>query len=302
MLSAGGSGGEVAFYGGTFTSLESRHQEAFLGAVRPQLEAGRVEGIRISTRPDALDEETVQFLSSQGVTTVEIGCQSFDASVLERSNRGHGPDVAAGAVRRLRKVGMRVGLQLMPGLPGGDRKEARRSLETALALSPDFLRIYPAVVFAGTPLAELYREGRFSPWSLEEAVIVCAGLWRECRQAKVDVIRMGLQGNPHLESPGRMLDGPFHPAFGQLVRSRCWLEALQSLDGTALGADGRVVYVHGADLADAVGHRRDNLKILQHRFGSFGIAACADIPRGWMRWGGRFFDPMHPNGLLEISS
>lgn len=283
MLGAGGSDGEVAFYGGSFTLLDRGLQTAFLEAVQPFLERGRISGIRLSTRPDALDAESVAFLVRYGVTTVEIGCQSFDAGVLDRSGRGHDRHVAAGAVRRLQEVGLMVGLQLMPGLPGADREEALASLDKAIALGADFLRIYPTVVFEGTVLAELYLRGDYRPWTLDEAVAVCAEMWRRCSREGMPVIRMGLQNSPELAKGQTIMAGPWHPAFGQLVRSRSWLDRLKAV----VGRSGGCLEVHPADMSDVLGHKRENMTTLQRETGSLVIRSSADIPRGQARWQGQ---------------
>lgn len=268
--------GEVAFYGGTFSLLPPAEQDGFLAAVAPFVRQGRVAGVRVSTRPDALTPAAVARLRGGGVTTVEVGCQSFSAAVLDRSGRGHGPHVAAGAVERLRGAGLTAGLQLMPGLPGGDRVEALASLRRALELGPDFVRIYPAVVLGGTELEAAFAAGAYRPFSLDEAVDVCAEMLWRCRRHGTPVIRIGLQGTPELDDGRDLVAGPYHPAFGQLVRCRLWRRGLER----AAREDGaREVRVHPADLADARGHRRANLEFLRHRFGAFSIEGAPDVPR-----------------------
>jgi histone acetyltransferase (RNA polymerase elongator complex component) len=269
-------GGEVAFYGGTFTLLPEALQNAYLAVVAGFRRAGRVAGVRVSTRPDAVCVESAARLAAGGVTTVELGCQSFDAGVLARSGRGHGPEAGAEAVTALRQAGLSVGLQLMPGLPGGDREEALASLESALALRPDLIRLYPAVVPCGTLLADWFRRGVYQPLSLDEAVDWCADLLWRCRQAGVAVARIGLQSTPGLDDGTALVAGPYHPAFGQLVRSRLWLRAL--LRGAGL-TGGRQAVVAPADLADALGHRRRNLDALRRRFADFSIVSRPHLAR-----------------------
>lgn len=265
--------GEVAFYGGTFTLLPQAVQTAYLAVAGRQVAAGRVAGIRLSTRPDALAESTVAGLVDAGVTTVEIGCQSFAPRVLAASERGHTAEEIAPAVRRCRAAGLAVGVQLLPGLPEGDAAEALESLQRALDLNPDFLRIYPAVVLAGSGLAELWRRGGYRPWSLEEAVEVCADLLRECQAAGVKVIRLGLQQDELLQAS--VLAGPHHPAFGQLVKSRLWRRALAAADGDC--------WVNPDDLSDAVGHRRENRLWLSQRQPGFRLLADTALARGQLR-------------------
>lgn len=278
--------GEVAFYGGTFTLMPEREQRDYLNAVAPFLRARRVGGIRISTRPDALPPAAVALLSESGVTTVEVGCQSFSVEVLNEAGRGHGPHEAGEAVARLRHAGLSVGLQLMPGLPGGSRSEALSSLGQALALGPDFLRIYPTVVLRGTALADAYHDGSYRPLSLDEGVDLCSELLWRCRRHGTPVIRLGLQSSPELDRGDAWIAGPYHPAFGQLVRSHLWRRALER------GAESqgvRSAEVHPADYADARGHRRFNLDCLQQRFGAFTIASHRTVPRDHVMLEGRCF-------------
>jgi len=261
MLPSRGDG-EVAFYGGS------------------------VAGVRISTRPDAVPPGMAEGLAAQGVTTVELGCQSFSPLVLRLAGRGHDERVAADAVGRLRKAGLAVGLQLMPGLPGGDRAEAMSSLTMALALGPDFLRIYPAVVLRHTELAQRYRTGRYTPLSLNEAVDWCAEMLWRCWQVDMPVIRLGLQATPELDAGDDWLAGPYHPAFGQLVRSRLWL---QTLMGAATLTGARKATVHPADLGDAIGHRRENLRTMQQNFGEFSLAPHSGLEKGHVVLDGQKF-------------
>ena len=276
--------GEVAFYGGTFTLLPEPVQRSYLERVGPFARAGRISGIRVSTRPDALGARAVDLLAGMGVTTVEVGCQSFSAAVLSRSSRGHGPHDAEGAVGRLRRAGVGVGLQLMPGLPGGSREEANLSLGRALDLLPDFLRIYPAVVLRDTALEELYRAGDYRPLSLETAVDWCAELLLRCRRVGVPVIRMGLQGTPELDRGEGWVAGPYHPAFGQLVRSFLWFRAMEK-GAEKFGIE--AVEVNPADRPDALGHRRGNIVFLQRRFGNFAIMANPAVSRDHLAFHGR---------------
>lgn len=278
--------GEVAFYGGTFTSLPSDLQRSYLEAVAPFIRSGRVAGIRVSTRPDAIPPGAAKGLAAGGVTTVELGCQSFSPEVLHLAGRGHDERAAANAVDRLRHAGLAVGLQLMPGLPGSDRSEAMRSLAAALALKPDFLRIYPTVVLRDTLLGQWHRQGRYRPLPLDEAVDWCAEMLWRCQRAGVPVIRLGLQATPELDGGRAWLAGPYHPAFGQLVRSRLWLRAL-TCAVTVTGA--RQAAVHPSELADAIGHRRGNLRTLQQNFGDFNLLPQSGLEKGHMVLDGQEF-------------
>ncbi|QWV94451.1 radical SAM protein [Geomonas oryzisoli] len=258
---------EVAFYGGSFTAMPRRDQEGLLLPLQPLLRAGALQSVRLSTRPDAVDPDTARFLKRHGVATVELGVQSLHAEVLELSGRGHGADEVERSVAVLKEAGIEVGIQLMPGLPGDTPQRALASLRRALDLKPAFLRIYPTLVIEGTELARRYREGSYRPLDLPQAVTLCKEMLEAAGRAGIPVIRFGLQPTSELDSPGVVLAGPYHPAFGQLVESElCFDRMCDLLDGVPAGS--RVSF--GAPpgrVSDLVGQRRANLHRLAARYG-----------------------------------
>ncbi len=262
--------------------LPSEVQRAYLEAVVPCVKAGRVSGVRVSTRPDGLGRAQVKLLRGFPVATVEIGCQSFCDHVLRRAGRNTRAAEVAPAVGMLREAGIAVGLQLMPGLPGAGPGEAVESLVYALALEPDFLRIYPTLVLRGTGLEKAYRQGTYRPLDLGRAVEVCAEMFWRCHRAGVPVIRLGLQATAELDWQGALVAGPYHPAFGQLVRSHLWLRALRRV-----GSCTAEVGVHPSELSDALGQRRCNQQALQEEFGDYLIQPKAGVTRHNLDFSGR---------------
>ena len=211
-------GVQVAFYGGSFTGLPVGRQRELLGAVRPFLETGEVEQIRLSTRPDYIDREIVAFLKAHGVGIVELGVQSMSDAVLAASGRGHTAADSEWAIKCLRDGGLEVGVQLMVGLPGDRPASIFRGAERLALLRPGLARIYPVLVLKGSALAAEYRAGRYQPLCLAKAVAI-SGRLKEIFDANgVRVVRMGLQETDNLRND--VVAGPYHPAFGELVLSR----------------------------------------------------------------------------------
>jgi histone acetyltransferase (RNA polymerase elongator complex component) len=279
-----GASGELAFYGGSFTLLAESEQERWLELGARLLTAGRIAALRISTRPDAVTVPIARRLAAAGVATVELGCQSFDDAVLLRAERGHSADAAAEALPLLRAEGMAVGIHLMPGLPGADAGEALASLATALALQPDFLRIHPTIVLRGTVLEKLYKAGEYTPLSLNAAVQLGATMLRRARSANVPVIRFGLMANENLDSGAAVVAGPYHPAFGQLIRSRLWFERISAL----AEAGHHSFRLHPAELADVFGQHRSNFTELNNRYGPLTYACSEALPRETIESAGIF--------------
>lgn len=236
---------QVAFYGGSFTGLPRRRQEELLGAVHPFLDREEVAGIRLSTRPDDVDKETARFLAAAGVRIVELGVQSMSAEVLALSGRGHSVAQVEEGFRHLKAAGLLVGGQLMLGLPGETAAGQLAGLRRLLALRPDLLRLYPALVLRGSRLAALYQTGRYRPLSLAAAVALAARMKALCDAAGVPVVRMGLQPSPALEQ--EVAAGPYHPAFGELVLSRLlFRKARRKLAGSGT-ARPRILGIAAAD-------------------------------------------------------
>lgn len=208
---------EAAFYGGSFTGLPMEVQKGYLEAAGEFLRSGRLDSLRLSTRPDYIDREIVGFIKSHGVATVELGVQSMVDEVLRLSGRGHTACHTVEAAGLLKEAGVSVGLQFMPGLPGDTRETVIHTVEEIIKLSPQFVRVYPSLVLKGTPLHRMYLAGTYRPWELDEMVSVCAEAKRLLDYAGIPIIRMGLQTTSDLTRS--LIAGPFHPSFRQLVEA-----------------------------------------------------------------------------------
>ncbi|SEM43134.1 Radical_SAM C-terminal domain-containing protein [Syntrophus gentianae] len=297
---------QIAFYGGTFTGMAEEKQLRLLQMVRPFLRNGQVDGIRISTRPDEIDENRLDLLRSHGVKTVEIGAQSLVEEVLHRSRRGHTVEDVFSAVERLRRKGFEVGLHLMAGLPGDTPQSFVSTIERTIALQPDTVRLHPTLVFRDTVLESLYAEGRYSPLSLSEAVQLSRYALLRLEKAGIPVIRIGLQTTPEMEAPGNVVAGPFHPAFRSLVDAAIFREMASALL-SAISPEGRTVtfLISPRDLSDFRGQKNENLDFLTERFRPEAIRLDGrpDYPRGWLTLqnGGRTVS-MHRTGLHPVLS
>jgi histone acetyltransferase (RNA polymerase elongator complex component) len=251
---------QVAFYGGSFTCLPVDRQEQLLGVVRPHLQSGMVHGIRLSTRPDCVDAGICAFLKERGVETVELGVQSLDDAVLERSRRGHSAEDCRRAVMLLQEAAIEVGIQLMPGLPGEGTVSFFRGVRQVIALSPAFVRLYPVLVVDNSALAESFRLGQYRPLSLNKAVAMSRRAKEMFVRAGIRVVRIGLQPTPSLELT--LVAGPYHPAFGELVAARDWLRRIRGLFAVIPVAGTLTVRISPRDLSAFLGPRRSNMKRL----------------------------------------
>ncbi|WP_051330702.1 elongator complex protein 3 [Aneurinibacillus terranovensis] len=244
-----GQSAEIAYFGGSFTGLPRKYQTMLLSVAREYIDAGRVQGIRLSTRPDYIADHIMEYLLTYGVTTVELGCQSLDNEVLELSKRGHTAEDVVKAVKIVRKFpSVRLGLQVLPGLPGDTLEKSMETIKTIVALAPDFVRIYPALVIAGTELEWLYVTHQYKPLTVEEAVRWVAEMWVPLLQADIPVIRMGLHSSEDIRSDGTLLAGPFHPSFRQLVEEELYSRLLKRMiEEIGTVTNDLEVWIHPAD-------------------------------------------------------
>ncbi len=271
---------QVAFFGGSFTCLPVGEQAALLSAVQPYIDEKKVDSIRLSTRPDCIDPEVCSRLHEFRVEVVELGAQSFNDTVLQKSLRGHNSEDIRRSVALLKQSAIKVGLQLMPGLPGETSGSLLRGIAEVIALQPDFVRLYPTVVVKDSGLEKLYQSHRYRPLSINKAVALTARCYQKLTGAGIDVVRMGLQ--PSVSLAESFVAGPYHPAFGELVQSRLWLKKIRA--GLALLDPQQKVVIHVSpkDLSAVVGMKKQNIKRLEELgySGRFTIAPNKEMARG----------------------
>lgn len=218
---------EVAFYGGSFTAIPKDLQHKLLMSAYEMLQRGIIDGIRCSTRPDAVGDEAITLLQSYGVKTVELGVQSMNDGILFDAKRGHTAQEVVEAVARLKQRNMTVGIQLLPGLKGETWQTIIETAIAVAALQPDFIRIYPVLVIKNTELADQYRAGEYEPLSTELAIQYCAFLKNWFEQHGIEVIRTGLQSTEELDSGNSLVAGPYEPAMGELVVNEQYKQRLE---------------------------------------------------------------------------
>jgi len=276
---------EIAFYGGSFSGLPLDWQRYFLTPAFAALKKKKISGIRISTRPDYINASILLFLRSMGVGTIELGVQSLDDEVLERSGRGHRAQDVYQAISLLKEKGFQIGVQLMPGLPGDNREKCLRGAREISRLGPDLARIYPTLVLKETPLHKLFLEGKYHPLSLDEAVGISRDMLAVFCLSGVHVIRIGLQPTREIQTGVQVAAGPFHPAFGELVESALAREQIQMMVKGFLARETAaqiVLWVSPRDCSIIAGQHRRNMEFLKKFFhlDRIKIMGRSDLERG----------------------
>ncbi|MBW2367089.1 MAG: radical SAM protein [Deltaproteobacteria bacterium] len=255
---------QIAFYGGNFLGLDKSDVIRLLSVASGYVTKGIAHSLRFSTRPDTIDSDRLESISGFPVATVELGVQSMNDTVLARANRGHGACDTRAAVTSLKRAGYEIGLQLMVGLPGDTATACLQSARETVALKPDFVRIYPTLVIAGSALARFYAQGRYRPWTLEKSVSTVKQMMGVFARNAIPVIRMGLQPTADLIAGSSIIAGPFHPSFGHLVKSEIYFDRAMTQIQQIRDPLGSPVtlWVHPRSVSQMQGLNKSNIKRL----------------------------------------
>lgn len=214
-------------------------------------------GIRISTRPDCIDNEVLEVLKSFNVTSIELGAQSMDDVVLNANNRGHSALDVENSSRLIKNYGFSLGLQMMTGLYKSD---IRKDIETAkafIALKPDTVRIYPTVIMKDTDLANYYLNNNYIPYTLDESVDLCAKLITLFEDANIKIIRLGLHYSDSLIA--NSYGDNYHPAFKELCENKIFFDKfLSCANKIGINKEEFKVYINSKSLSKFLGQKKCN--------------------------------------------
>lgn len=255
---------EVAFFGGSYTGIEEETQNELLEAAYEYIESGKVDSIRISTRPDYINKEILKRLKQYKVKTIELGVQSANDYILKKAGRGHTFEDVKKASKLIRWYGFKLGHQMMVGLPDSTKIDEINTAKSLIKLKPKMIRIYPVLVIKGTQLEKDYNEGTYKPLTVVQAVETCKELVRMFDKKKIDVIRVGLQNTDEITSPefesSEVVAGPYHPAFRQLVESSMWYDAIvEKIKKLNMKVKKVQVEVNSQDINNVIGHKKENV-------------------------------------------
>lgn len=208
---------EIAFYGGSFTAIDRDIQNSLLQVAKEYKEAGKVKSIRLSTRPDCIDEKILENLKDHLVDTIELGVQSLDEKVLELSKRGHDASCVYQASQMIKDFGFNLGLQQMLGLPGDSKESCYYTACEFKKIGPKFVRIYPSLVIKQTSMEKDYKSGKYKPIRFDETIEISKELVKFYELNGIEVIRLGLQPTENIQLGKDVVAGPFHPSIRQFV-------------------------------------------------------------------------------------
>ncbi len=261
---------EIAFFGGSFTGIGTGRMTRLLNSAYEYVKSGKVKSIRLSTRPDYIDEQILDILKSRGVTHIELGIQSMKQSVLDACNRGHTVKASEKACTLINDYGFILGGQMMIGLPCSTLEDEIYTAQKIGEMGAKEARIYPCVVFENTELCNMAKSGEYEPISIDEAVERSTKVYYELKKHKINILRIGLQSSESLSGKNEVFAGAYHPAMGELVESKVKLEKM--LSAIEYYKSGKEFDYHGqpftvecrkSDLSKVIGHKKSNVEIIR---------------------------------------
>lgn len=252
---------ELAFFGGSFTGIDEKDMLTYLQTVQPYIEQGEIKSIRISTRPDYINEKILDILQQYNVKDIELGAQSLNEEVLAFAKRGHTVRDVENASQLIKSYGFSLGLQMMIGLPLDTVEKSKETAKKILKLGAESTRIYPTLVINNTDLADLYRQSKYKALSLNEAVDWTTEIYKIFSQSSIKILRIGLHPSEALINGTELLAGPFHVSFKELVFTKIWQEKFEKLP-----INTKTILVNPKEINYAIGYNSKNKQLLQKKF------------------------------------
>lgn len=262
---------EVAFFGGSFTGIDVETQNELLEVAYEYVKQKKIDSIRISTRPDYIDRQTLKRLKKFKVKTIELGVQSTNDYILQKCKRGHTYKDVKRASCLIRLYGFRLGHQMMVGLPDSTRLDEMNTARDLVKLRPKMMRIYPVLVIKDTELEQEYLRGEYEPLTLRQAVEICKELSQFFEKKRVKVIRIGLQSTDTImssEKPGSVVvAGPYHENIRQLVSSSYYYDMInEKIKKINTKAKEIKITVNPQLVNEIVGYKRENIEKIKENY------------------------------------
>lgn len=245
---------EISFFGGTFTAININLQKELLSVAKYYKDLNKIDLIRLSTRPDYINDEILENLKVYSVDIIELGVQSMDEEVLIKSGRGHTKEEVINASILIKQYGFTLGHQVMLGLPADTPEKDIDTVKALIKLGPDLFRIYPALVIKDTPMEMLYNLNKYKPYSMSVAIEVAKEIFYLLIHNDINIIRVGLQATDNINIGKDIVAGPFHPAFRELVEGSILCDMI--FDKAKYAKESVKIYINIRDISKLYANRK----------------------------------------------
>ena len=120
------------------------------------------------------------------------------------------------------------------------------------------------MVVKETGLENLLNERKYSPFTLEESVQIVKKLLALFYVNNINVIRVGLQATDDIQLGKAILDGPYHPAFRELVESEMIKDYLKSIVIENKVKSNILVKTNKKNISKIIGNKKSNSNYMKN--------------------------------------
>ena len=225
--------------------------------------------IRISTMPNYINKKMLKLIRKYKIKTIELEIQSTNDYILEKIGAKYNFNDIKRSSKLIRRYGFRLGHKIMVGLQDSTKIDEINTAKTVLKLKPKIVSIVPVLVIKGTNLEKEYNEKKYKPLTLVQAVETCEEMVKVFNNKKIEVIVIGYDETNESQSElaKKVVDGPFHPAFRQLVESSLWYDAIvnkiKQLNVKVMQVE---VTVNPIDTENVIGYKQENINKLKELY------------------------------------
>lgn len=163
------------------------------------LKQDNVVGLSIATRPDAIDNNTLEYLkelNKRTHLTIELGLQTIHEKTSKLINRGHSLKQFENMVSLLRKNNIEVVVHIINGLPYETKEMMINTIKYLNNLDIQGIKIHMLYILKDTPIYEMYKKEKFKILDLNEYVdIVCD----QIEYLRDDIVIHRITGDPKEE-------------------------------------------------------------------------------------------------------
>ncbi len=266
---------EIAFFGGSFTAIDDDIFKKLCLLGKKYIDEKKVNALRCSTRPDLIDNEKLKFMKKCGFDTIELGVQSTDDTVLLKSGRGHTKEAVFDAAKKIKEENLKLGLQMMIGLPFDTEEKTLKTAKDIISLNPDCVRVYPTLTIEGTKLYSMYENKEYMPWELEKTVDVLSKVLSLFYENNINVVRVGLQTTDNINE--NTVIGPYHPSIREMAESIIYRNKIEKL---TLNSN-LTVFVNDKEISKAIGNKKSNILYFKEKYGiTIDIKGDKNIKKG----------------------
>ncbi len=248
------------YYAGSLSKVKESDMEKFLEKANEKMKSNNLEKLHISIEPKRATKELLKLLKQYNVVTVELEVKIANNYILKKYKANYELDDIKRASKLIKRSRLNLGYQLMVGFPDSTRIDEQESAKILIKFKPSLVRIYPVLVIEGTELDEAYKNNEYEPLILPQAIDRCKDLIYMFNKKKIKAITVGILDENNLEEKQKVIAGPLHKNFPQLVEDSIWYD---SIVGKIKKYNNKVkevrVEVHPTNVDNVIGYENENI-------------------------------------------